>query len=99
MERASPPVSPTVVAHTLITQNIRVTSGTLLTISLMRCSSDRQFTALVHPLFQTSSNTHEARTFGMHCKCDAVYFLGCNSARAGNLSLLAEWLLIAWLRY
>jgi hypothetical protein len=30
IETASPPVSPSVVARTLMTQNVRVTSGTLL---------------------------------------------------------------------
>src|ERR1700730_17807891 len=46
MERASPPVSPTVVAQILITQNMRVTAGTLLSRSPLRCSSDRQFTGI-----------------------------------------------------
>src|SRR5438067_4088352 len=40
MESASPPVSPTVVAQILIIQNARVTSGTLLSRSIL-CSPVR----------------------------------------------------------
>src|SRR6266436_4145638 len=46
MDRASPPVSPTVVAQILITQNMRVTCGTLLSRSPLRCSSDDEVTGI-----------------------------------------------------
>src|ERR1700733_2650261 len=69
MVTESPPVSPSVVAAILITQNVRVTSGTLLRIApLAECGTPISMSSVLN-VFCAVVHAGDRQTLRRKCRC------------------------------